>query len=68
MDAGEATYWKWYQTTHDALIDANEMGLGSLEMIPSSDPRFTIGRRSVPIEITIKPERLEFWRFHKRDV
>jgi hypothetical protein len=31
MDGGEAIYWKWYQTTHDALIDANEMGPGSLE-------------------------------------
>ena len=59
IDAGEPTYWKWYQDAHHAMIDVNEMGLGSLEMIQSSDPRFAIGRRSVPIEITIEPERLE---------
>jgi hypothetical protein len=50
------------------MSDANDMGLGKIEIIPSSDPRLPTVRRSVPIEIDIDPKRLELWRFHKRDV
>jgi hypothetical protein len=68
IDAGDPTYWKWYQTESDAFEDANHMGLGTIEMIASSESQVAIlARRSVPIEITIDPGLLIFWGFDRRD-